>query len=1065
MRSISLSLLLLALGCPQTEEDPAKANSNDTVVQALEDSDRDGFTDETGDCDDNDNDVFPGALELCNGVDDDCDGTVDEDVTLPWYADADDDGFGSATEITQACSVPDGYVDRGTDCDDASDRVYPGAPELCDSLDNDCDEEVDESIGTSWYTDADADGYGDPATEVNRCDGASGLTAEGSDCNDADPAVNPAADELCDGIDNDCEGTVDGPEALDAATWYLDYDDDGYGGTRISEVGCEADAGYVENGDDCDDVDASVNPAATEVCNLTDDDCNGLVDDGTTGATTWYADTDGDGYGDASAGTSSCEAPSGAVADATDCDDTTADTHPRATELCNSVDDNCDGTVDEAGAVGAGTWYQDLDGDGYGDPAATTDACTQPAGYLSDDTDCDDTDPTVNPAGVEVCDGADNDCDGSTDGADAADATVWYYDYDSDGFGGSVLTETACSPSAGYLADTTDCDDGEADTYPGAPELCNGEDDDCDGTVDETDATDVLTWYADSDGDSYGDATVSTASCDAPTGFVSNATDCDDGDADISPGDREVCNGEDDDCDGASDEADAIDVTEWYVDTDGDGFGDPASSTEACDAPAGSVADYTDCDDGDADINPGEDERCNGIDDDCDGATDEAGAIDVSAWYVDSDGDGYGESSAATLGCDAPSGYVSDATDCNDADAAINPGVSEECNGLDDDCDGTVDDSTSVDADTWYADDDGDGYGDPLDSESACTQPSGYIADDDDCDDTESAVSPAASEVCDTIDNDCDGSVDESDATDATVWYIDADGDGFGDASVSTTACDAPSGYVDNDDDCDDTDPSSAACSCTLTAMSGPTAIGSIGPTYGAWFADPLETLGSGYVWTMQSYGGSTITRYASEANLTSGTGPTSSTLSYSYDGTGGLVYDGYLYYNRAATNTVVQVDLSTNTVTGSLTLTGAGFRNTSHYQWGGYSDIDFAADEQGLWVIYATAANSGRIVVSKVDPSSFTLSATYNTTSSGKTSTGNAFMICGVLYVSNSYSSGTAQINYAYDTATGTSSNPGISFRNAYGYNTELQYNSNNNRIYSWDSSRQVYYGTTITY
>ena len=82
MRSISLSLLLLALGCPQTEEDPAKANSNDAEVQAIEDSDRDGFTDETGDCDDNDNDVFPGALELCNGVDDDCDGTVDEDVTL-----------------------------------------------------------------------------------------------------------------------------------------------------------------------------------------------------------------------------------------------------------------------------------------------------------------------------------------------------------------------------------------------------------------------------------------------------------------------------------------------------------------------------------------------------------------------------------------------------------------------------------------------------------------------------------------------------------------------------------------------------------------------------------------------------------------------------------------------------------------------------------------------------------------------------------------------------------------------------------------------------------------------
>jgi len=181
--------------------------------------------------------------------------------------------------------------------------------------------------------------------------------------------------------------------------------------------------------------------------------------------------------------------------------------------------------------VDVGTWYADSDGDGYGDASSSRDACSQPTGYVADATDCEDAEVTTNPGADEYCDGHDDDCDGSVDEDDAMDVAIWYLDYDGDGYGDASASADACSQPYGYVADATDCDDAEATINPAAAEYCNGDDDDCDGSVDEDDAVDASTWYGDGDGDGYGDASNSANACSAPSGYVADATDCDDGDA------------------------------------------------------------------------------------------------------------------------------------------------------------------------------------------------------------------------------------------------------------------------------------------------------------------------------------------------------------------------------------------------------------------------------------------------------------------------------------------------------------------------------------------------------
>jgi hypothetical protein len=157
----------------------------------------------------------------------------------------------------------DGYyaeADGGDDCDDGDGLVNPGAEEICDGIDNDCDgvTDPDSSLGAqTWYVDSDDDGYGDvDSGSFTSCDGAEGLVNLPGDCDDDDPAVNPGAEEICDDLDNNCDGQINEAPADTEGTWYYDADSDGYGDINAPIESCEQPEGYVENADDCDDTSA-----------------------------------------------------------------------------------------------------------------------------------------------------------------------------------------------------------------------------------------------------------------------------------------------------------------------------------------------------------------------------------------------------------------------------------------------------------------------------------------------------------------------------------------------------------------------------------------------------------------------------------------------------------------------------------------------------------------------------------------------------------------------------------------------------------------------------------------
>ena len=266
-------------------------------------------------------------------------------------------------------------------------------------------------------------------------------------------ATDGTVEDCTDGVDNELDGLVDCQD--DDCASVCDVDGDGHVDIALG-------------GDDCDDNNGAVFPGNTEVCDGIDNNCDGLADDEDPNLDPsdagWYADFDGDGFGNPNQVTYQCDPPAGAaVQNGDDCDDSDPDIHPNANEICNGQDDNCDGLTDDddptVDPLTMRSFWADTDADGLGDPLAGADACIPPANHVENDLDCDDTDPNV------------------------GEATEWYFDGDGDGFGAGAPQGPQCtSPGFGYVNMGEDCDDTSAVVYPGAYDLCgDGIDADCNG--------------------------------------------------------------------------------------------------------------------------------------------------------------------------------------------------------------------------------------------------------------------------------------------------------------------------------------------------------------------------------------------------------------------------------------------------------------------------------------------------------------------------------------------------------------------------------------------------------
>lgn len=173
------------------------------------DADGDGAS--CDDCDDADPARFPGANEVCDARDNDCDGEIDEGTVTTWFVDADGDGYGNAGLSVTRCAAPANFVARGGDCNDNDPTTFPGRSEVCDARDNDCDGEVDEGVKSTFYRDADGDGFGDARNSATTCQiPSSGFVSVATDCDDSRADANPQAMETCNNRDDDCDGVVDG---------------------------------------------------------------------------------------------------------------------------------------------------------------------------------------------------------------------------------------------------------------------------------------------------------------------------------------------------------------------------------------------------------------------------------------------------------------------------------------------------------------------------------------------------------------------------------------------------------------------------------------------------------------------------------------------------------------------------------------------------------------------------------------------------------------------------------------------------------------------------------------
>ena len=645
-----------------------------------------------GDCD-----ALAPTAETCNGLDDNCDGVTDE---LGWI----DCGLGACATSVELCL--DGVVQT---CE----ALAPD-DEVCNGVDDDCDGDTDEELGEKSC------GIGACATSVPTCeDGAPVVCVP----------LSPAGAEICDGIDDDCDGDTDEDLGLLSC---------GLGACANQVAACE------------DGVDGLCEPldlGSAEACDGEDNDCDGLTDEDF-GATTC-------GLGICAVTVVDCQGGTTQTCEPGDAED----------EICNGLDDDCDGATDE-----------DLGEESCGMGACVTTVARCQAGQ-----------PQVcqpaPPADGELCNGIDDDCDGETD----------------EGLGVEVCGEGACQVSVPrcLAGEVSVCVPGSAEE----DELCNGLDDDCDGATDEELGVEVC---------GEGACQVSAARC-----VDGEPQAC----QPLAPGPGESCNGVDDDCDGDTDE----------------GFGEDSCGEGVCHVTVARCQDgvLQGC----SPLPVAVDESCNGLDDDCDGQTDEGlgsetcgvGACEVTVEVcvgalpqecvpapagqevcngLDDDCDGATDEELGTVSCGLGVCQVTVAA-CLDGEpppcVPLEGADGEGCNGLDDDCDGDTDEGFATET---------CGVGACARTVETCLH--GDVV-------TCEAGTPAPFEICNGLDDDCDGSSDED---------LGSTSCGVGPCKRTMKNCDGgeaqtcvPGPGADSDpcngvdDDCDgDTDEDGGGPTCNLYA-------------------------------------------------------------------------------------------------------------------------------------------------------------------------------------------------------------------------------------------------------
>ncbi|MCJ8731215.1 hypothetical protein PDJAM_G00196860 [Pangasius djambal] len=241
----------------------------------------------------------------------------------------------------------------------------------------------------------------------------------------------------------------------------------------------------------------------------------------------------------------------------------------------------------------------------------------------------------------------------------------------------------------------------------------------------------------------------------------------------------------------------------------------------------------------------------------------------------------------------------------------------------------------------------------------------------------------------------------------------------------------------------------------------------SITGKYGMWFQDP-ESPGAPYgpdtVWRIDTVSNDVRELYAYEnlEQLARGYPMKVLLLPESMESTGGTVYQGSLYYQRKQSPMLLRYDLTAENIVARSELPHPGFHGQYPYSWGGYTDIDLAVDEKGLWAIYSTEKARGAIVISQLDPKNLKVTRSWETNIQ-KNKVANAFMVCGRLYTVASYRANTTTINLSFDTASGQSKMVDVPFRNRYGYNSMIDYNAARRKLYSWDNFHMVTYDVKL--